>query len=45
MDNVLVICLSNIYLAYIIAGYQIVGKKKDTIDPLLSLSYIVKWGS
>ena len=28
MDNVLVICLLNIYLAYIIAGYQTVGKKR-----------------
>lgn len=28
MHNVLVICLPNIYLAYIIAGYQMVGKKK-----------------
>ena len=28
MHNVLVICLPNIYLAYIIAGYQMVEKKK-----------------
>ena len=45
MHNVLVICLPNIYLAYIIAGYQMVEKKKDMIDPLLSLSFVVKWGS
>lgn len=35
MHNVLVICLLNIYLAYIIAAYQMVEKKKHDWSPTL----------